>query len=108
SGFGRSAVIRSGLRRSLSDDAAFLTLFAGQRAASKWRVVRPSWQHQNNDSKISKASLKRFALNAVIEPCCEDSVSGDMDSRAKLIATLSAFALFCLLIATMPIGADTS
>jgi hypothetical protein len=31
-----------------------------------------------------------------------------MDSRAKLIATLSAFALFCLLIAFLPIGADTS
>ena len=31
-----------------------------------------------------------------------------MDSRAKLIATLSAFALSCLLIATLPIGADTS
>jgi uncharacterized protein (DUF305 family) len=31
-----------------------------------------------------------------------------MDSRAKLIATLSAFTLSCLLIATLPIGADTS
>ena len=65
-------------------------------------------QDQNNLSKISKGSLKRFALNAVIAPCCEGSVSGNMDSRAKLIATLSAFALFCLLIATLPIGADTS
>jgi len=31
-----------------------------------------------------------------------------MDTRAKLVATLSAFALSWVLIATVPIGADTS